>query len=151
MDISNLKQFLIQFNEAGFASDNRAMWTKELDGSTSITYENGDTLGYLLIIIMDQYGKNTIVNDLFNNIITIPLLKKKSITEANKKKLEKLKDEEIKTTTKKTKPIKTSIITKGIDKQGKQKEAKIEYVIVNKKPQKRLRDIKTGRFLKSLW
>lgn len=61
MDISNLKQFLIQFNEAGFASDNRNMWTKELDGSTSITYENGEYMAHDNFFGGEPYGGREVI------------------------------------------------------------------------------------------
>lgn len=61
MDISNLKQFLVKFNEAGFASDNRNMWTKELDGSTSITYENGEYMAHDNFFGGEPYGGREVI------------------------------------------------------------------------------------------
>ncbi|PIP56746.1 hypothetical protein COX05_01425 [candidate division WWE3 bacterium CG22_combo_CG10-13_8_21_14_all_39_12] len=39
MDVTQLKQFLIDANKAGYATGKEDMWTKEADNSTTITFE----------------------------------------------------------------------------------------------------------------
>ena len=41
MNIAELKNFLMEANKAGYASGDEKMRVKEIDGSTTITYESG--------------------------------------------------------------------------------------------------------------
>ena len=42
MDLSQLREFLISSNNAGYAGGEEKKWVKEKDGSTTIPYEKGD-------------------------------------------------------------------------------------------------------------
>ncbi len=61
MDIQNLKQFLIKFNEAGYASGNKKEWIKEKDNSTSIYYENEDFKAHDNFFGGEPYGGREVV------------------------------------------------------------------------------------------
>jgi hypothetical protein len=65
MPIQNLRDFLISFNEAGYASGNENMWTKEQDGSTSINYENKEFRAHDNFFGGEPYGGREVV--FFNN------------------------------------------------------------------------------------
>lgn len=42
MNPTSLKQFLVSSNESGYAGGNEKQWVKEPDGSTTISYQEGD-------------------------------------------------------------------------------------------------------------
>ena len=61
MDIQKLNEFLIKFNEAGYASGNEGMWVKEQNGSTSINYENGEFKAHDNFFGGEPYGGREVV------------------------------------------------------------------------------------------
>ncbi|MFA6476006.1 MAG: DUF5680 domain-containing protein [Candidatus Paceibacterota bacterium] len=40
--LANIKKFLVEANRAGYGSGEEQVWTKEADGSTTISYESAD-------------------------------------------------------------------------------------------------------------
>ncbi len=61
MEIQKLNEFLIKFNEAGYASGNENAWTKELDSSTSIRYKNGEFEAHDNFFGGEPYGGREVV------------------------------------------------------------------------------------------
>ncbi|MBI4039202.1 hypothetical protein HY388_00030 [Candidatus Daviesbacteria bacterium] len=61
MDIKNLRQFLIDSNQAGYASGQEKKWIKEADGSTTIPFEKGDWKSHDNFFGGEPYGGRTIV------------------------------------------------------------------------------------------
>ena len=81
MNLSKLKQFLIDSNGAGYAGGEEKKWTKETDGSTTIPYKKGELIYFggdyisiyysdsLLVgsISIDQYDEtNNVCSGTFN-------------------------------------------------------------------------------------
>lgn len=98
-------------------------------------FESGDVLGYLIGINIDTFGETIIKRDLFYGVI-----------------LNKLRGDNRKTIKKEIRPSdlkleKPKEKTKTIIYKHHEVEYSEEYVLINKKPQRRLRDKKTGRFL----
>src|SRR3989344_4499971 len=61
MKISDLKQFLIDSNKAGYAGGEEKKWIKEPDGSTTIPFEKGGFRSHDNFFGGEPYGGRTIV------------------------------------------------------------------------------------------
>lgn len=61
MSTENLRQFLINSNKAGYAGGDKKEWIKELDGSTTIPYEEGDWKSHDNFFGGEPYGGRTVV------------------------------------------------------------------------------------------
>lgn len=106
------------------------------------SYENGDTLMYLIYENIQQFGKTTIMKDLYKNAF-LPNFRFKTIVP---KKSIHVKRTTIENFTK----IRATVKKKyGYNPLGKRKQARVNiYYTTNKRKITILRDIKTGRFLK---
>ena len=65
MSTQPLRDFLISFNIAGYASGNESMWTEESDGSTSINFEKEEFKAHDNFFGGEPYGGREVV--FFNN------------------------------------------------------------------------------------
>ena len=65
MSTQPLRDFLISFNTAGYASGNESMWIKESDGSTSINFEKEEFKAHDNFFGGEPYGGREVV--FFNN------------------------------------------------------------------------------------
>ena len=61
MDLSQLREFLISSNNAGYAGGEEKKWVKEKDGSTTIPYEKGDWKSHDNFFGGEPYGGRIIV------------------------------------------------------------------------------------------
>ena len=61
MNLSELKEFLIASNQAGYAGGKQKKWTKEPDGSTTIPFEKGHWKSCDNFFGGEPYGGRTIV------------------------------------------------------------------------------------------
>lgn len=61
MDLTNLKQFLLASNKAGYAGGEEKKWIKNPDGSTTIPYEQGDWRSHDNFFGGEPYGGRVVV------------------------------------------------------------------------------------------
>lgn len=61
MDITQLKQFLLDSNKAGYAGGEAKKWIKEKDGSTTIPFEKGDFRSHDNFFGGEPYGGRVVV------------------------------------------------------------------------------------------
>lgn len=61
MDEKDLRQFLIDANQAGYAGGEEKKWIKEADGSTTIPFENGLWKSHDNFFGGEPYGGRTVV------------------------------------------------------------------------------------------
>lgn len=62
MNLTNLKNFLLHANAAGYASGKEKAWTKESDGSTTIVYEEGSWKSHDNFFGGEPYGGRAVVS-----------------------------------------------------------------------------------------
>ncbi len=61
MDLKDLKKFLIESNQAGYAGGQEKKWIKESDSSTSIPYEKGDWRSHDNFFGGEPYGGRLVI------------------------------------------------------------------------------------------
>lgn len=107
-----------------------------------------DTLGYIIYHTRLKFGKDVIDRDLFNGVMKKSLMnnKRRLTSKVARRPVRKADINEFVDTKKEVtkKPVRY-----GFTKKGERKRGKIEFVVVKQVTQPRLRDVKTGRFLKA--
>lgn len=104
-------------------------------------HENGETLGYLIEINKDEFGYNTIIRDLFDNVV---LKRTKRVT---KRQQERIDLKELETDVEEIERREPRRKYYEID--GKTGRLEIDVDKRTNKIVARLRDIETGRYLKT--
>ena len=61
LDVGSLRTFLVAANEAGYASGDERQWAKEVDGSTTITFANGEWRLHDNFFGGEPYGGRSVV------------------------------------------------------------------------------------------
>lgn len=108
----------------------------------ALYHTQGVILGYLINENIEEFGKNVIILDLFNNIVKPTKIQKKKLP----KRIKPETTEEKREATEKARD--TPTYRKGIDKKGHYQKAEILIFTSRGKTQVRLRNPETKRFLK---
>ena len=108
----------------------------------SIIDNNIDNLGYIIEENIFSFGRDTIIMDLYKGILgsKIRALGKRAKGKIPRRTQQRIDDLDIEAKKEKRK------VRFGLRK-GKKRKARTLIVIINKKPQHRLQDVKTGKFL----